>query len=80
VLEKLRQNQLYAKFEKCEFWLEKIAFLGHVLTADGVAIDPAKIENEIKGIDKKMLQILKTKRISKTKNVIKMIKNQLYLT
>ena len=53
MLEKLRQNQLYAKFEKCEFWLEKIAFLGHVLTADGVAIDPAKIENEIKDIDKK---------------------------
>ena len=44
VLEKLRQNQLYAKFEKCEFWLERVAFLGHVLTADGVAVDPAKIE------------------------------------
>jgi GGDEF domain-containing protein len=44
VLEKLRQNQLYAKFEKCEFWLEKVAFLGHVLIADGVAVDPSKIE------------------------------------
>jgi len=44
VLEKLRQNQLYAKFSKCEFWPEKVAFLGHVLTADGVAVDPAKIE------------------------------------
>ena len=44
VLEKLRQNQLYAKFSKCEFWLEKVAFLGHVLTAEGVAVDPAKIE------------------------------------
>jgi hypothetical protein len=44
MLEKLRQNQLYAKFEKCEFWLEKVAFLGHVLTADGVAVDPSKIE------------------------------------
>ena len=44
VLEKLRQNQLYAKFSKCEFWLEKVAFLGHMLTADGVAVDPAKIE------------------------------------
>lgn len=53
MLEKLGQNQLYAKFEKCEFWLEKIAFLGHVLIADGVAIDLAKIENEIKDIDKK---------------------------
>ena len=44
VLEKLRQNQLYAKFSKCEFWLEEVAFLGHILTAEGVAVDPAKIE------------------------------------
>jgi hypothetical protein len=44
VLEKLSQNQLYAKFSKCEFWLEEVAFLGHVLTTEGVAIDPAKIE------------------------------------
>jgi hypothetical protein len=43
VLERLRQNQLYAKFSKCGFWLEKVAFLGHVLIADGVAIDPEKI-------------------------------------
>jgi hypothetical protein len=44
VLEKLRQNQLYAKFSKCDFWLEEVAFLHHVLTAEGVAVDPAKIE------------------------------------
>ena len=44
VLENLRQNQLYAKFSKCEFWLEKVAFLGHVLIAEGVVVDPAKIE------------------------------------
>jgi len=44
VLEKLRQNQLYTKFSKCEFWLEEAAFLGHVLTAEGVAVNPAKIE------------------------------------
>jgi hypothetical protein len=44
VLEKLRQNQLYAKFSKYEFWLEEVTFLGHVLTAESVAIDPAKIE------------------------------------
>ena len=34
VLEKLRTNKLYAKFSKCEFWLEKVAFLGHILTAE----------------------------------------------
>jgi hypothetical protein len=44
VLEKLRQNQLYAKFSKCDFWLKEVAFLGHVLTAEGVDVDPAKIE------------------------------------
>ena len=44
VLEKLRENKLYAKFSKCEFWLEKVAFLGHILTAEGVAVDPKKVE------------------------------------
>ena len=40
VLEKLRANKLYAKFSKCEFWLEKVAFLGHILSAEGVVVDP----------------------------------------
>jgi hypothetical protein len=44
VLGKLRQHQLYAKFSKCEFWMEEVAFLGHVLSAKGVAVDPSKIE------------------------------------
>jgi hypothetical protein len=35
---------LYAKFNKCEFWLEKVTFLGHILAANGVAIDPKKVE------------------------------------
>ncbi|WVZ93032.1 hypothetical protein U9M48_039055 [Paspalum notatum var. saurae] len=45
VLEKLRENQLYGKFSKCEFWLEKVAFLGHMLTAEEVSIDPEKVED-----------------------------------
>jgi hypothetical protein len=44
VLAKLRAQKLYAKFSKCEFWLEKISFLGHILTAEGVAVDPGKVE------------------------------------
>ena len=44
VLEKLRAHELYAKFSKCEFWLTKISFLGHILSEDGVAIDLAKVE------------------------------------
>jgi hypothetical protein len=41
-LEKLRSNQLYAKFSKCEFWLTEIAFLGHVISVGGVSVDPSK--------------------------------------
>ncbi|KAL0549698.1 hypothetical protein IC582_014185 [Cucumis melo] len=44
VLESLRANKLYAKFSKCEFWLKKVTFLGHVVSSEGVSVDPAKIE------------------------------------
>ncbi|WVZ90414.1 hypothetical protein U9M48_036719 [Paspalum notatum var. saurae] len=44
VLEKLRKNQLFGKFSKCEFLLEKISLLGHVWTTKGVLVDPEKIE------------------------------------
>ena len=44
VLEKLRVHKLYAKFSKCEFWLEKVAFFRHILTVEGVAVDPEKVE------------------------------------
>jgi hypothetical protein len=44
VLEKLRAHKIYAKFSKCEFWLEKVAFLGHILTVKGVAVDDKKVE------------------------------------
>ena len=36
VLQKLREHRLYAKFSKCEFWLEEVSFLGHILSKDGV--------------------------------------------
>jgi hypothetical protein len=45
VLEKLRSNQLYAKFSKCEFWLTEVAFLRHVISARGVSIDPSKVKD-----------------------------------
>jgi hypothetical protein len=45
VLEKLRSNQLYAKFSKCEFCLTEVAFLGHVISAGGVSVDPSKLED-----------------------------------
>ena len=40
----LRENLLYAKFSKCQFWLDSVAFLGHVISAEGVYVDPQKIE------------------------------------
>ena len=44
VLQTLRDQQLYAKFSKCEFWLASVDFLGHVVSKDGIRIDPTKIE------------------------------------
>ena len=44
VLEMLREKKLYAKFSKCEFWLDSVSFLGHVVYKDGVMVDPSKIE------------------------------------
>jgi hypothetical protein len=45
VLEKFRSNQLYAKFSKCEFWLTEVTFLGHVISAGGVSVDPSKVKD-----------------------------------
>jgi hypothetical protein len=39
-----KESQFHAKLSKCEFWLEKIAFLGHILTAEGIEVDPSKVE------------------------------------
>ena len=40
----LEEHKIYANFLKCEFWLDKVHFLGHVVSKDGVSVDPAKIE------------------------------------
>lgn len=44
VLQTLRDHQLYAKFSKCEFWLTEVHFLGHVISGQGISVDPAKVE------------------------------------
>ncbi|XP_073066032.1 uncharacterized protein [Primulina eburnea] len=43
-LQKLREKELYAKFKKCEFWLKSVTFLGHIISAAGVSVDPKKVE------------------------------------
>ena len=45
VLKKLREHQLYAKFSKCEFWLKEVGFLGHVISGEGIVVDPTKVES-----------------------------------
>ncbi|GKE13270.1 putative reverse transcriptase domain-containing protein [Tanacetum coccineum] len=45
ILELLKKEELYAKFSKCEFWLSKVQFLGHVIDSEGIHVDPAKIDS-----------------------------------
>nr|GEY73515.1 putative reverse transcriptase domain-containing protein [Tanacetum cinerariifolium]GEY82983.1 putative reverse transcriptase domain-containing protein [Tanacetum cinerariifolium] len=45
ILELLKKEQLYAKFSKCEFWIPKVQFLGHVIDSQGIHVDPTKIES-----------------------------------
>ena len=44
VLQTLREHRLYGKFSKCSFWLSEVNFLGHIISASGISVDPAKIE------------------------------------
>ena len=44
----LREKQLYAKLSKCEFWIDEVQFLGHVISAQGIAVDLAKVEALVK--------------------------------
>jgi hypothetical protein len=45
VLQKLRENQLYAKISKCEFWLKEVSFLGHIIFEGGISVDPSKVKS-----------------------------------
>ncbi|GKF69331.1 hypothetical protein Tco_0202388, partial [Tanacetum coccineum] len=45
ILNLLKKEELYAKFSKCEFWISRVQFLGHVIDCPGIHVDPAKIES-----------------------------------
>jgi hypothetical protein len=45
VLRKFRENQLYAKLSKCEFWLKEVSFLGHIISEGGISVDPSKVKS-----------------------------------
>ena len=44
VLQMLREKKLYAKLNKCDFWLKEVSFLGHIVSAEGIRVDPTNIE------------------------------------
>ncbi|GKE22340.1 putative reverse transcriptase domain-containing protein [Tanacetum coccineum] len=45
ILDLLKEEKLYAKFSKCEFWLKEVQFLGHVVNRNGIHVDPSKVES-----------------------------------
>jgi hypothetical protein len=45
VLQRLWEHQLYTKFSKCEFWIDKVPFLGHVISLEGIVVDPGKVQD-----------------------------------
>jgi hypothetical protein len=45
VLQRLQDYQLYAKFSKCEFWISEVSFLGHVISSEGITVDPSKVRD-----------------------------------
>jgi hypothetical protein len=47
-LQKLREHRLYAKLSKCEFWMEQVIFLGHVISKGGVSVDPSKVQDVLR--------------------------------
>jgi hypothetical protein len=44
ILQRLRDHQLYGKFNKCTFWLKEVPFLGHIISVEGIAVDPSKVQ------------------------------------
>jgi hypothetical protein len=45
VLQRLRDHQLYTKFSKCEFLINEVLFLGHVISSEGIDVDPGKVQD-----------------------------------
>jgi hypothetical protein len=48
VLQKLRENQLYVKLNKCEFWLKEVLFLSHIISEGGISVDPSKVKDVLR--------------------------------
>nr|GEW48422.1 putative reverse transcriptase domain-containing protein [Tanacetum cinerariifolium] len=59
VLELLKKEKLFAKFSKCEFWLQKVHFLEHVVNNNGIHVDPSKIESEMSKVENASAEMLR---------------------
>ena len=44
-MQRLREHQLYTKFSKCEFWIDEVPLLGHIISKGGIAVDPSKVKD-----------------------------------
>ncbi|GJU16309.1 putative reverse transcriptase domain-containing protein [Tanacetum coccineum] len=77
VLELLKKEQLYAKFSKCEFWILKVQFLGHVIDSRGIHVDPAKIESIKDSTSPKTPTEIKFDWGEKEENAFQLIKQKL---
>ena len=55
VLETFRKERLFAKLSKCEFWLNEVSFLGHIVSKEGILVDSKKIEWLLNGSHQEML-------------------------
>ncbi|GKB96081.1 putative reverse transcriptase domain-containing protein [Tanacetum coccineum] len=69
VLELLKKDKLFAKFSKCELWLQEVRFLGHVINSNGIHVDPSKIEAVKNGkVPKTSSKIHRTRSTSRARN------------
>nr|GEX86923.1 putative reverse transcriptase domain-containing protein [Tanacetum cinerariifolium] len=80
ILKLLKEEELYAKFSKCEFWLSKVQFLGHVIDSEGIYVDPAKIEaiNDWEPMTKLTQKSVKFDWGEKAEAAFQLLKQKLY--
>jgi hypothetical protein len=57
VLQRLQEHQLYAKLNKCEFWIDEVMFLGHIINKDGLVVDPKKVVDILNWKRQQMLEV-----------------------
>jgi hypothetical protein len=59
-MQRLREHQLYMKLSKCEFWIDEVLFLGHIINMDGLAMDPKQVADILNWKAPKDVQVIKS--------------------